>query len=185
MDGSKTATGRTATQTVRIAGVRTKLTTRAGKVTAAPALPLEWELQAAMVRALRSMPEYSHQFLLAADMNAERRGPKARMVATASGMTPGEPDLRIYGKGGRLLLIENKVGRAPLTDSQKQRHPALALLDHPVAVLRAVTCEDAAMQAVTLVRGWLTANANGDADSANDASAAAQSPAGWLREANG
>lgn len=155
--GGGTATS-TTTQTVRIAGVRTKLTTLAGKVTAAPALPLEWELQAAQVRALRAMPEYAHQFLLAGDMNAERRGPKARMVATASGMTPGEPDLRIYGQGGRLLLIENKVGRAPLTDSQKQRHPALASLDHPVTVLRAVTSEDAAAQAVTLVRMWLAAN---------------------------
>lgn len=166
MDGASTkgshhmpkTTNRTTTQTVRIKGVRTKITTRNGKVTATAALPLEWECQAAQVRALRAMPEYGKQFLLAADMNAERRGPRARVIAVASGMTAGEPDLRIYLANGALRMIENKVGRGPLSPAQIDRHAELAKLGHHVTVLRATTTEDAAAQAVALVRGWLVAN---------------------------
>ena len=148
------------TQIVRIAGVRTKLTTRNGKVTAKPALPEEWELQAAQIRALRKMPEYGKRFLLAGDQNAAKRGPKAQVQAIAAGLTPGEADVRIYLDGGRLQMIENKVGRASLTESQVVRHPALAKLGHDVTVLRAVTTEDAAARAVALVRGWLAENDN-------------------------
>lgn len=157
---SRAATS-TRTQTVRIAGVRTKITTRNGRVTATAALPLEWECQAAQVKALRAMPEYGKQFLLAADMNAERRGPKARVIAVASGMTTGEADLRIYLAKGGLRMIENKVGNGRLSPAQIDRHAALAKLGHHVTVLRATTTEDAAAQAVALVRGWLAANDSG------------------------
>lgn len=160
---------RTTTQTVRINGARTVLTTRNGKVTAKPALPKEWELQAAQVRALRNMPEYGKLFAIAGDQNAGKRGPRAQQEAIAAGLTPGEPDVRVYLAGGRLGLIENKVGRAALTDSQRVRHPLLAKLGHPVEVVRAVTCEEAAARAVELVRGWLSdcvANDNSKAEMA-------------------
>lgn len=161
---TKSTTPRTAakttTQTVRIAGVRTRITTRNGKVTAKPALPLEWQLQAAQVRALRAMPEYGKCFLLAGDQNSAKRGPRAQVEAIAAGLTPGEADVRIYLEGGQIRLIENKVGGAPLTASQKERHPALARLGHHVTVLRAVSEADAAAQAVALVRGWLAGNDN-------------------------
>lgn len=156
-----TATTKPSQQTVRINGVRTVIRTSAsGKVTTTKALPQEWELQAAQVRALRAMPEYGKRFLLAGDMNAAKRGAKATAQAVASGMTPGEADLRIYLDGGRLRLIENKVGKASLTESQKERHPKLAALGHPVAVLRATSEHDAADQAVALVRSWLASNDN-------------------------
>ncbi len=143
-------------QTVRIKGVRTIIRTSAsGKVTTKAALPHEWELQAAQVRALRQLTEYGKQFLLAGDQNAAKRGPRAQQEAIAAGMTPGEPDVRIYLPNGQVRLIENKVGRASLTDSQKERHPALAKLGHHVVVVRAVTGEDAAKQAVDLVRKWI------------------------------
>lgn len=148
----------TTTQTIRLGGQRVKLATRNGRVTATKALPLEHELQAAQVRALKAMPEYGAQFLIAGDQNAGKRGPKAQAIALATGMAAGDPDLRVYLAGGRLGLIENKVGKAKLTPSQEQRHPALAALGHQVTVVRAVTCEDAAAQAVSLVRGWLAAN---------------------------
>lgn len=147
-------------QTVRIAGVRTRLVTTNGTVVARPALPLEWELQAAQVRALRALPEYGKRFLLAGDQNASKRGPRAQAEAVAAGLTPGEADVRIYLEGGQIRMIENKVGRASLTESQKHRHPALARLGHDVLVVRAVTEEDAAEQAVSLVRGWLAGNDN-------------------------
>lgn len=148
------------TQIVRINGIRTKIMTKAGKVTTTPALPLEWELQAAQVRRLRLLPEYGKQFLLAGDMNSAKRGPKAQAQAIATGMTPGEPDLRIYLIGGRLASIENKVGKGRLSPAQSDRHAALAKLGHIVEVVSATTEQDAADQAVALVLGWLAANNN-------------------------
>ncbi|KAB0570598.1 VRR-NUC domain-containing protein [Brucella pituitosa] len=156
------------TQTVRINGVRTIITTRDGKVTTKAALPLEWELQAAQVRALRRLPEYVHTakdvrpgtFTLAGDQNAAKRGPKARAEALAAGLTPGEADVRIYLYGGVLRQIENKVGKVRLESSQITRHPLLDALGFPVVVVRAVTEGDAAEQAVRLVKGWLLETSN-------------------------
>lgn len=115
----------------------------------------EWRLQSAQVRALRAMPEHGGRFLLAGDQNAARRGPRAQVEAKATGMTPGEPDLRIYLEGGRVRLIENKTGKGRLSPAQVQRHADLARIGHTVVVLRATTEADAAEQAVALVRGWL------------------------------
>lgn len=151
-----TTTAKPTRQTAKINGKRTIITTSAsGRVTTKPALPTEDQLQAAQVRRLRALPEYGRAFLLAADMNAGKRGPRAQAMAIATGMTPGEPDLRIYLTDGRVRLIENKVGRAPLTGSQKERHPALARIGHHVEVVRAVTEEEAADKAEALVRGWI------------------------------
>lgn len=159
------------TQTVRINGVRTIITTRNGKVTTKAALPLEWELQAAQIRSLRKMPEYVHTardvqpgtFTLAGDQNAAKRGPTARAEALAAGLTPGEADVRIYLYGGVLRQIENKVGKARLEPSQITRHPLLDALGFPVVVVRAVTEDDAAEQAVRLVKGWLSESATNQA----------------------
>ncbi len=152
---SSTTSTATKTQTVRINGARVKITTRNGRVTTKPALPLEWELQAAQVASLRRLPQYQRQFLLAGDMNASKRGPRAQAQAIATGMTSGEPDLRIYGEYGRLLMIENKVGQGRLSPAQKDRHAALQRLGYTVLVIRATTTTEAAEQAVTAVLGWL------------------------------
>lgn len=149
----------TTRQTVRIGGKRMVLTTRAGKVTTKPAPPKEWELQAAQVRRLRAMSEYGKRFLLAGDQNASKRGPRAQQEAIAAGLTPGEADLRIYLDGGRLRQIENKVAHAPLTESQRDRHPKLAALGHHVEVVRADSETEAADKAEALVRGWLVEDA--------------------------
>lgn len=154
----------TTTQTVRINGVRTLITTKAGKVTTKAALPLEWELQAAQVRRLRNLPEYGTQFILAADMNAERRGPKARTIAIASGMTGGEPDLRIYALCARLLLIENKVGTGRLSPAQVDRHAALKRLGFTVIVIRATSEAEAVTKAVNAVREFIAGNNNVKSD---------------------
>ena len=150
------------TQTTRMNGKRVRIvTTVTGtntRVQVTEAEPKEWEMQAAQVRALRAMPEYGKQFLLAGDQNSAKRGPRAQMEAIAAGMTPGEADMRIYIAGGQLRMIENKVGRGRLSPAQVDRHAALARMGFTVEVLRAVTAEDAARQAVALVRGWLAAN---------------------------
>lgn len=116
----------------------------------------EWRLQAAQVRRLRNMPEHGRLFLIAGDQNAARRGPRAAVEAQATGMTPGEPDLRVYLPEGRLGLIENKTLKGRLSPAQRDRHEALARLGHRVAVVKAATEADAADQAEALVRGWLS-----------------------------
>lgn len=117
----------------------------------------EWRLQAAQVRALRALPEHGapNGFLLAGDQNAARRGPRAQVEAKATGMTPGEPDLRVYLPGGRLAFIENKTAKGRLSPAQQSRHAALQALGHTVVVVRAVTEADAAQQALAAVHGWL------------------------------
>jgi hypothetical protein len=154
------------TQTTRINGKRVRLVTTNGKLTVQDALPLESDLQAAQVIALRRMPEHRERFVIAGDMNAERRGPKARAIAIATGMASGEPDLRVYAEHGRLLLIENKVGNpetgsgGKLSPAQKLRHDDLGRLGYRVEVVRALSPEDAARRAVGLVREWLAVNDN-------------------------
>lgn len=119
----------------------------------------EWRLQAAQVRRLRAMPEFGRQFLLAGDMAAGKRGPRARVEATATGLTPGEPDLRVYLAGGRLLLIENKTLKGRLSPEQIARHEDLERIGHTVLVIRAATEADAAEQAESAVREALGAAA--------------------------
>lgn len=138
------------TQTVRINGVRTRLVTRNGKVTAKPALPLESDLQAAQVRRLRGMG-----VLFAAGMEAGKRGPRAQAIAKATGMAPGEPDLRVYLPGGFCGFIENKVGNGRLSPAQVQRHADMRRLGFAVEVIRATSEQEAADKAEAVVRGWL------------------------------
>lgn len=181
MDNSKPTTrqrSRTSSQVVRINGARVRLTTRNGKVTTKPALPLEWELQAEMVKVLRNMPEYVDEadmvrpgtFTLAGDFNAARRSMREAAKAKATGLTPGEHDMRLYlfpagTDGGVLALIEVK-GSAPVSKEQRKRHALLAALGFTrQAVVRATTCEEAADKAVALVKGWL-AQADNDNEKA-------------------
>lgn len=151
-------------QTTRMNGKRVRIVTTTStsgtRVTVADAAPKEWECQAAQVRALRAMPEYGKRFLLAGDQNSAKRGPRAQMEAIAAGMTPGEADLRIYLDGGRLRMIENKVGRGRLSPAQVDRHAALTRIGHVVETVRADSTEEAAAKAVAIVRGWLAANDN-------------------------
>lgn len=157
---AKSTTPRTTTQTVRIGGQRMRLTTRNGKVTAKPVGELEWKLQAAAVRRLKAMPEFGKQFLLAGDQAAGKRGPKAQMQAIATGLTPGDPDLRIYLPAGRIAFIEYKTSTGRLSQAQKQRHADMTRLGHTVEVVAAATEDECAAATVRLVRGWLAGNNN-------------------------
>jgi hypothetical protein len=148
-------------QTTRIDGKRVVIRTSTnGKVTVADAPMKESEGQAAQVRALRALPEYGRRFLLAGDMNSAKRGPRAQADAVATGLTPGEADLRIYIAGGKLRMIENKVGKGRLSPAQVERHTSLARLGHHVEVVRFTSTHEAASQAVSLVRRWLADNDN-------------------------
>lgn len=148
----KAATIRHKTKTVTIGGRRVKLTSNGRTTTAKPAPELEWRLQHAQVKALRAMPEYGTQFLLAAGMEAGKRGKLSATIAKATGLEPGEPDLKIYMTGARILFIENKAENGKLSKVQELRHDALRKLGHRIEVIKAATCEEAASLAVGMVR---------------------------------
>lgn len=123
--------------------------------------PLEWQIQAEAVRRCRQLPGYGDKagpgvtFTLAGDFNSARRSPQQATIAKATGIAAGEPDIRFYGKGGQLLLIEMKGPKTPVSPEQKIRHPLLASLGHPVEVVRGKTIEQGAADVVALVEEWL------------------------------
>lgn len=161
-------------QTTTIKGARVIITTSAsGKVTIKPAPVLEWELQAAAVRALKAMPEYAASaddattgsFTIAADMNGDYRGKRAAVIAKATGIAAGDPDVRIYAAGGRLLLIEYKNAVGKLSADQVKRHALLAALGYTIETIKAASGDEAAAASVAVVRSWL----DGDAQPASKA----------------
>ncbi|XHE12412.1 VRR-NUC domain-containing protein [Agrobacterium deltaense] len=174
-DTATTNATRPTTQTTRVNGKRVVIRTSAkGKVTVKEAPVLEWQLQAAAVRALKAMPNYAkdagtfdantkagiRSFTLAADMNGDYRSGNAAVKAEATGIAAGDPDLRIYLPNGVLRLIEYKGKLGRLTNSQKERHPLLEALGHPVVTMKVATEAEAAEQSVALVKAWLLKVAN-------------------------
>ncbi len=116
----------------------------------------EWKLQAAGIRALRSMPEFGKLFTLAGDFNAARRSPREAVKAKATGLTAGEHDVRIYIAGANLGLIELKTLTGRLSQEQKARHALLAKLGFTrQAVIKVGTEAEAAAEFVRVVREWL------------------------------
>ncbi|QPC43504.1 VRR-NUC domain-containing protein [Kaustia mangrovi] len=115
------------------------------------------------------MPEHGRLFLVAGDMNAGRRGPQDRVKAKATGLTPGEPDLRVYVHGGRLKMIEFKTRAGRLSSAQRERHGELARLGFEVVVVQAATEDEAADATERLVRAWLAANDNQESERNEDA----------------
>ena len=152
----KSTTTRTTSQTVRIAGVRTRIVTKNGKVTAKAAPVLEWELQAEQCRRLRRMPGV----LFVGGMEAGKRGPRAQVQALATGLTAGHPDLTIFLPGGRTYFIENKVGNGRLSPAQMDRHEKLRKAGFIVEVIRATSKDEAGDKIEATVLGWLSANDN-------------------------
>lgn len=133
--------------------------TKVKRTTLVKAPVLEWRLQAAGCRALKAMPEFDRQFTFAGDYNAGRRSPQESVKAKATGLTPGETDLRIYGERARLLLIEMKGEKTAVSKDQKDRHALLRRLGYTVEVVRVSSEEESAERVVNLVRGWLAAGA--------------------------
>lgn len=157
------------TQTTTLNGKRVRIVTANGKVKIEAAPVKEWRLQAEAVRRLRAMPEYASAatqvrhgtFTLAGDFNAGRRGKQESVKAKATGLTPGEHDVRIYMFGGQLGLIEMKGAETAVRREQKDRHALLAALGFTKqAIIRATTEAEAAERAVATVRGWLAVNDN-------------------------
>lgn len=122
--------------------------------------PKEWQLQAAAVTALRRARDNGLPIRVAGDMNAARRSLRETGLAVATGMSPGEPDLRVYLPSGKLLLIEYKRPGGRLSKDQKEAHAELARLGHDVITLIPESEEQAARITLDAVLARLPANHN-------------------------
>jgi hypothetical protein len=129
--------------------------TKVTKTKLVPKAVLEWEIQAEAVRRLRALPEFNKTFTLAGDMAAGKRSRQGSVIAKATGLVPGEPDLRLYIAPGRLCMIEFKAGKGTESTDQVDRIALLDTLGFTVEVVKAATINDGANRAVGLVRGWL------------------------------
>lgn len=94
----------------------------------------EHELQVAVIQRLRKL-----NVLYAADQNGLRTSKRQGAMAKQAGMMAGEPDIRIYLNGGRIIFIEMKTIRGSISAIQRQRHKALAELGHFVYIIKEPT----------------------------------------------
>lgn len=146
---------KTTKQIVRIKGVRTTIITTDGKVTTEVPPPLEWEVQAEAVRALKAHKLFDLSFSLAGDFNAGKRGKLEQTKALATGLTSGEPDLRLYMLTGCLGLIEYKV-TTYVTKEQKARHELLKRLGFKrIEVIKVTSIDEGVKQTLAILERWL------------------------------
>lgn len=106
----------------------------------------EDDIQLAVVQHLRR-----RKIVFAADQNAGRRSMREGARRKALGMAAGEPDLRIYLPGGRLVLVELKKRNGKVSAAQKERHADLVSLGFAVHTLRADTPANAVGQMVDIL----------------------------------
>src|SRR4051812_48956868 len=74
---------------------------------------------------LHNLEDDGLPFTCAGDMNRAKRSRRERMEAKVTGLTAGEPDVRVYVTGGFLLSIELKTPKGSRSKAQKERHPKL------------------------------------------------------------
>ncbi len=101
----------------------------------------EWRFQAEVVARLHEMESAGLPLTCAGDMAAAKRSQAERMTAKVTGLTAGEPDVRVYLAGGRLISIELKAAKGSRSAEQKARHARLNALGFEVLNPRAPTPE--------------------------------------------
>lgn len=101
----------------------------------------EWRFQAEVVARLHALEEAGLPFTCAGDMAAGRRSRGERSTAKVTGLTAGEPDVRVYITGGRLLSVELKTPDGSRSKAQRLRHARLASLGFEVLTIAAPTPE--------------------------------------------
>lgn len=92
----------------------------------------EWLLQAAMVSEFHKLEGEGWQLTVAADMGAAKRSFAEAAKCKAMGLTAGEPDVRVYFPGGKLVSIECKVDEKQPSEVQLKRHGRLRALGFDV-----------------------------------------------------
>ena len=118
-------------------------------------------LQTHVVAALWRLKLAGSPILFAGDMSGAARTPSAQLWAKNTGLVRGEPDLRVYGPGGRTLFVELKAAGGALSADQHTRHAELRALGHTVNLLRATTGDEAARLVSEMVGAWLAAGPPG------------------------
>lgn len=111
----------------------------------------EWTLQAAAVKALRRARKMGWPIRVAGDMNAARRSLGEIGRAKATGLNPGEPDLRVYMPDAKLLLIEYKRPGGATSGDQDDAHAELRGMGFDVVVLTPANDDDAETLTLALV----------------------------------
>lgn len=91
--------------------------------------------QLAITQLLRRI-EKTGQLTFAADMNAGKRSRGRGSKLKALGMRAGEPDLRVYVDGGKLISFEVKKLRGATSQEQKDRMATLTQLGFACHVIR-------------------------------------------------
>lgn len=117
----------------------------------------EWRFQAEVIARLHKMEDDGFPLTCAGDMNAAKRSRAKQIEAKATGLTAGEPDVRVYIAGGRLLSIELKAKKGSRSADQKLRHARLEALGFEVLNPRAPTPEALADLVEAEVRARLPA----------------------------
>lgn len=87
-------------------------------------------------------------YLVHGDQNGVNKSMQAAMKAKLMGMRAGWPDITVILPASRIFFIEVKVsnptkrnpnGYSPLTQSQRDLHPVLASLGHPVYIFHCLS----------------------------------------------
>lgn len=115
----------------------------------------EWKLQAKIIAKFHFLEANGWPFTCAGDQNAARRSKMAAGIAKVTGMTAGEPDIRVYLPKGRLGLCELKAEGGTASDEQRARHKRLAELGHQVTIIKAKTEDEAERLAVAWLKKLL------------------------------
>lgn len=105
----------------------------------------EWKLQAAMAAHLDSRIALDQPFAYAASLEGVvgNLKPYQAQLAVATGVKRGEPDLRLYFAGGRIVFVEVKGDKGGLKESQRVRIPILRGLGFTVHIVRVASEEEA------------------------------------------
>jgi hypothetical protein len=111
----------------------------------------EWTLQAAAVTALRRARKMGWPIRIAGDMNAAKRSLGEIGRAKATGLNPGEPDLRVYMAPARLVQIEFKRTGEFTSGDQDDAHAELRAMGFDVTVLTPANDDEAAAMTLALI----------------------------------
>lgn len=104
----------------------------------------EWRYQAEVIARLHKLEDDGLPFTCAGDMNRARRNRRERMEAKVTGLTAGEPDVRVYITGGVLLSFELKTPKGSRSKDQKDRHAKLSALGFEIITVKAKSPEEMA-----------------------------------------
>ena len=111
----------------------------------------EWKLQAAACADLDRRIADGAPFLFAGSLEGVKLNPYVAMMAKATGMKAGEPDLRLYFAHGRTVFAELKGENGKLNTDQKARIPILRALGFTVHVVFAASEDEMVARIAAIV----------------------------------